>query len=180
MDETALSASILQFVGGQGLPVPASQTVHTVSVPAHGALHPPASDPIVQPSSGGDITGSDVASGGTAGAGSTAASSQQQRGLVRTLMGNKLGNFNMRGMEAGMAMCNVTKKKPGKLLSTRDRRLRRKEQSSPYGNGSSSRGKRKNATGSTSSDGGKAGADVADSRDVRKGETLSSIPTPTG
>lgn len=70
----------------------------------------------------------------------------------------------MRGVEAGMAMCGVTKKKPGKLLNTRDRRHKRMEQSSPYGNGSSSRGKRNTAAGSKgwSFKGGKKGPDVVD------------------
>lgn len=90
MDETALSSSILQFVGAQGLSVSAPETTCTVSVPANGVLDVPIGDPIDQSSSGEGSKVSVGASGGIAPGGSTVASSQQQEGLMRTLMGNKV------------------------------------------------------------------------------------------
>lgn len=49
-----------------------------------------------------------------------------------------MGEFNMRGVEAGMGMVKVDNRKTGKLLNN-GRRQRREEHSTPYGRGSSSR-----------------------------------------
>lgn len=49
----------------------------------------------------------------------------------------QLGEFNMRGVEAGMGMVKVANRKAGKLLNS-GRRHRREEQSTPYGRRSSS------------------------------------------
>lgn len=95
MDEAALSTSILQFVGGQGqgLPgsVPPPETACIVSMPTNGVVDAPGGGRVGQSSSSEGITGSASggARGGTAGAESTMASSQQQQGLMRSLMGNK-------------------------------------------------------------------------------------------
>lgn len=67
----------------------------------------------------------------------------------------------MRGVEAGIAMCDVTKKKSGKLLNTQDRRQKRREQSGPYGNDWSLRGKKNNAAENKGFKGGKEGPRVA-------------------
>eukprot|EP00904_Undaria_pinnatifida_P008739 jgi/Undpi1/4996/HiC_scaffold_19.g08348.m1 len=51
--------------------------------------------------------------------------------IIRAFVGNKLGEYNMRGVEAGMAMVAVDNKNSGKTLHTKSRRQGRVD-SRPY------------------------------------------------
>ncbi|CAM9854339.1 unnamed protein product [Ectocarpus sp. 8 AP-2014] len=138
IDETALCDSILQFAGGQGLP--AAGNSPCVSVPATGGSDDAAAGELA------DQTPFKIdAFGGTAGPGAGTGSTTtairrqhlQKEGLMRAFVGTKLGEFNMRGVEAGMSMCLV-EKKPRKVLNTQGRRQMRAELSGPYGGKGSS------------------------------------------
>eukprot|EP00903_Cladosiphon_okamuranus_P013086 g12206.t1 len=133
MDAPALCDSILQFVGGS-LPAEGSTSNVPVTYLAGGAAGERVSVVGAAADAAADAgrTGSTTASG-------TEQQRLQKQGLMRAFMGNKLGEFNMRGVEAGMGMVNVTSRKTGKLLNS-GRRQRREEQRTPYGRRSLSRG----------------------------------------
>ncbi|CAM9826924.1 unnamed protein product [Ectocarpus fasciculatus] len=144
MDETGLCDSILQFAGGQGLPAAGKSPY--VSVPATGGSDDAAAGELA------DQTPFKIDAEPDAGTGSTAMTASarqylQKEGLMRAFVGTKLGEFNMRGVEAGMSMCQV-EKKPGKVLNTQGRRQMRAELSGPYGGrGSSARREKTNGPG---------------------------------
>ncbi|CAB1115791.1 unnamed protein product [Ectocarpus sp. CCAP 1310/34] len=169
LDETALCDSILQFADGQGLPVAGNSPY--VSVPATGGSADAAAGELVDQTPFKIDNFGGPAEPNAATASTTTAIQQhlQKEGLMRAFVGTKLGEFNMRGVEAGMSWCHV-EKKPGKVLNTQGRRQMRAELSGPYGEkGSSLR------RGKTSGPGRQVVGDVRSGGFVEK-NTKSGVP----